>query len=375
MNKKEIREIRKRVRPDYTNIEHVYGCYVNGEGEIISRIDESLGLLTLEEKEKYINLLRKSLSGTPGRNLIDIEFSTKQVQSSDEHRLLSELRRTALKDQNILEAFYKCVVDNVDMGDDNYIILIAFDSYDVPKKDKNDEDAESDEVFRYIICSVSPVKTGKPVLSYSNEESRFRNLSLSQVIGQPEMGFMFPAFDNRSSNIYNALFYSRDGKGTHDDFIDAVFKTEVPMSALSQKDAFTQTLSETLKKECTFDVIQSVHDEIRQRIENCTEEDEEDGPLMLSYEETEEILEKSGMTEDKKDEFISACKEQFGENKTINPRNIINAKRFEIETEQAKIKIDPAFSSLVKTKVIDGHKYILIPADSGAEVNGVSIEI
>lgn len=374
MNKSEIHEIRRRIRPEQSTIQHIYGCYVNSKKEIISKFDEAVGLLSKEEEEKYIGLLKKTLSGGLGRNLMDISFSTKQVMDSDEHRLLSALRKTGLKDPSLLNRFYDCVIQNINMEDLNYLILLAYDSYDVPKKDRNDEDAESDEVFSYILCSICPVKTEKAVLSYSSKENRFHNLSISQIVSNPEIGFMFPAFDDRAANIYNALFYTRDTKGIHDEFIDAVFRTEVPMSVQQQREAFGETITESLSRDCSLDVIQSVHEELRDRIEKHKESRDPE-ELTLSIGEVTDILEKSGMQEEHRKSFVSGCEERFGENGRLSPDNIINSKKFEIKTESVKIQIDPQYSAFIRTKEIDGHKYILIPADSGAEVNGIRIHI
>ena len=376
MNKKEISELRKRITPDRSTIQHIYGCYVNSKKEIISRFDEPVGLLSKEEEEKYISLLKKTLSGGIGRNLMDISFTTKQVMEGDEHRLLSALRNTGLKDKSLLDRFFDCVIENFKPAEDdiNYLILMAYDSYDVPKKDKNDEEAESDEVFNYILCCICPVKTNKPVLSYSNEENRFHNLSISQIVANPEIGFMFPAFDFRTTNIYNAVFYSRDTKGMHDEFIDAIFRTEVPMSAMQQREAFRETVKESLSGDCSLNVLQAVHEKLRERIE-FHKESKDPEKLTLSVEEVSDILEKSGMNEEHRKAFEDGCRERFGEGKRLSPENIINSKKYEIQTESVKIRIDPQFSAFVKTQVIDGHKYILIPADGGAEVNGISIEI
>ena len=98
MTQKEIAELRRRFRPDKSAINHIYGCYVNGNREIISYLDEPLGIMPQEESEKYLSLLKKSLSGTQGKNLIDIVFSTQQVADSEEHRLLMALRDSQLKD-------------------------------------------------------------------------------------------------------------------------------------------------------------------------------------------------------------------------------------------------------------------------------------
>lgn len=374
MNKKEISEIRRRVRPDKSNIRHIYGCYVNSNKEIISKFDESLGLMDKDGQEKYVSLLKKALSGTPGKNLVNLSFTTKQVAGSDEHKLLSALRRTELKDALILDEFYSCVVRGLDMGDLNYLILIAFDAYDVPKSSKTGEREESEDVFRYIICSICPVKTSKPVLHYSSEESRFENLSLAQIVASPEIGFMFPSFDDRSANIYSALFYTKDTKGIHEELIDAIFKTEVPMPAKRQQETFGSVVQKTLDRECTLDVVQAVHEELKDRIEIHKESKDPD-PLELSYSEMADILEKSGMDGEQRDMFISECRENFGEDRPLSPENLVSTGKFEICTENVQIKADPSFSRFITTRVIDGKKYILIPADGEVAVNGIDIHI
>ena len=238
MNQKELREIRRRIRPEHNSITHLYGCYVNGSGEIISTLNESLGLLTAEEQEKYFALLKKSLSGALGKNLLDIAFATKQVLDSDEHRLLSALRKSEGQDPALLDQFYHTIIGHLDLDGGNYLILLAFDTYDVPHYGKDGSLGDAGEVYRYMLCAVCPVEGGKSELGYTPEDKRFHSAAAGQVVSAPELGFLFPAFDDRATNLYNALFYSRDCKADHADFIDAVFRTEVPMPAQRQRETF-----------------------------------------------------------------------------------------------------------------------------------------
>ena len=375
MNRKELNEIRRRLRSDRTNISRIYGCYVNGNKEIISRFDESVGLLSKEEQEKYIGLLKKTLSGAIGRNLQNLSFTTKQVAEGDEHKLLASMRRTALKDPLLLDEFYGAVVRSLSLDESNYLILLAYDAYDVLSYSKNGEKTEdSDSVFDYILCCVCPVKTAKPVLHYSDEEQCFHNLSLSQIVAAPELGFMFPAFDDRSANIYGTLFYSRDTKGVHGEFIEAVFKAEAPLSPKQQQDAFSAAVAETLEKEGSFDVVRAVHEELRERIA-VHKESKDPEPLELSVEEVEEIFERSGMESERREDFISSCAEHFGKDKLLSPDNIISGKKFDITTEQVKVSVSPEYSPFIRAEVIDGKKYILIPADGAVEINGIPVTV
>ena len=375
MNSKELGEIRRRIRPERSAIRHIYGCYVNGAKEIISYVDESMGLMSKEESEEYLTLLRKSLSGTLGRSLMEISFATKQVMDSDEHRLLSALRRTKLEDAALRDEFYKCVIGALDMEASNYLILLANDNYDVPHRGRDGQYIEDgDSVFSYILCCICPVKSGKAALGFSSDENRFHSCAVNQIVSSPELGFMVPAFDDRAANIYAALFYSRSAEVIHQEFIDAVFKTDVPMSPVRQREAFSEALSAALEQECSYGVVQSVHEQLSERIE-LHRESKDPEQLRITVDEVADILESSGMSAERAGSFAEKCGEEFGKDAELTPMNIIDAKHFEVCTPEVTVKVDPKYSALISTRVIDGRRYILIPADGGVEVNGISVTI
>lgn len=377
MNQNELKEIRRRFRPDKDNISRIYGCYVNAAKEIVTRIDMSLGLMDQEETEMYYKILKKSLSGTLGRNLIDIEFSTAQVENSDEHRLLQALRTSHLSDESMRELMYQRIIETLDFGDESYVILMASDSYDVPFKGGDDEvfDEGSSEVFDYFICCVCPVKDAKAALRYESEERAFRGASTGHVLGAPEIGFMFPAFDDRCVNIYNLLYYSRNISEIHDEFIRGIFNAaDIPMSAGAQKDAFGESLSAALGTDCSLEVIQAVHEDIREKLAFHKESKEPEAPEIY-IEDVDDILRKSGVPDDKINSFNEECQRQLGSSDTFNPGNLVETKKFEMVTPEVKISVDPEYAYRIKTKVIDGEKYILIPADGTVEVNGIEVSV
>ena len=377
MNQKELNELRRRFKPDRTAISKVYGCYVNSSRQIISYVDAPLGLLSQEEQEMYLNLLKKSLSGTLGRNLIDIEFSTRQVADSDEHRLLQTLRQTELQDPNARESLYRRIIDAIDMGESSYLILLAADTYDVPHRSRDDQEVPdgSDTVFRYFVCAICPVKDPTLALQYSDQDKEFRGSSTGHIALPPVLGFLFPAFDDRSANIYNALFYSKDTAQLHQEVIDAVFCIQnAPMSPQEQQNVFTSALTETLEKDCSYDVVQAVHEQLRGRIQEHKDSRDPE-PLTLSVREVGDVLTGSGVPEEKAEAFQEACRRQYGQDAALNPRNIIEAGKFQIATPEVKITVPPEYSYMVETRIIDGRRFILIPADDGVEVNGIPVTI
>ena len=291
MNQKELNEIRRRFKLDKNAISRIYGCYVNSNKEIIANIDASMGLMSQEEQEMYLGLLKKSLSGALGRNLIDIEFSTAQVTDSDEHRLLQTVRQTALQDRNSREALCRRIIDAMDMGETNYLILLAADTYDVPYRGRDDETFAdgSDTVYKYFVCSICPVKAPTLELKYSNEDSEFHSASTGHIALAPELGFLFPAFDDRA--------------------------------------------------------------------------------------EVGDMLSGSGVSAEKVEAFQEECRRQYGEDAALNPKNIIESGKFQITTPEVKIAVSPEYSYMIEARVIDGRRYILIPADDGVEINGIGVNI
>ena len=230
MNEKEVAEIRRRFKPEKSAVTHVRGCYVSAQGEVVSHFDQSLALMPQEEGENLMNLLRKTLSGGLGRNLLNLSFSTAQVVDSPEHKLLMALRDSQLQDQGAVEAFFQQVAASFRLEDIGYLILLAYDSYDVPYRGKDGgslEDA-SETVYSYILCSLCPVKETKPVLSYRVPENLFRNREVDWVIAPPEAGFLFPAFDDRCANLYEALYYTKNTGESHQELVDTLFRQELP---------------------------------------------------------------------------------------------------------------------------------------------------
>ena len=374
MNEKEIGEIRRRVRRDRSNMTAIYGCYVNAQKEIVSEFKQSTGIMPENEAEKYFGLMKKVLSGSVGKNLLDIRFKTSQVANSAEHKLLMELREDIANEENRL-ALYQKIIDNISF-DNGFVILLGRDAYDVPFKSKDDttQADASNETYTYLLCAVCPVKLTKPTLRYDAQEKTFHDGGANNIAAAPEVGFLFPAFDDRATNIYNALYYTRSPKDNYENLSQALFCVEPPKPAYEQKKSFEALLGSALAEECSLEVVQTVHDQIRQSID-MHKESKVAEPLLISKEEVKTALYTSGVSEASLSKFSVQFDEVFGFEAELHPKNIIDNKRFEIATPDVSIKVNPERSDLIETRVIGGVKYLLIPADETVEVNGVPISI
>ena len=375
MNDKEIAELRRRFRADKTSISRIRGAYVNEKREIISEMDQSVAMMTETEADEILSLLKKTLSGKVDTNLIDIHFTTQQVMESPQHKLLCNLRETALQDNALVHEFYQKIISSLEI-EGNYMILLASDAYDVftYRKDGGKDD-ESTELFRYILCAVCPIKMAKPALSYYVRENCFRNVVADSMISPPALGFMFPAFDNRSTNLYGALYYTRATDNSHTEFTDAIFNAgPLPMPATEQKETFRSVLADATGEACSLPVIRSVHAQLHQAMEEHKISKEPE-PLVVDKYVIRDMLGFCGVPEESIEQFEEKFDKGFGQNAALSPRNIVETNKFELKTPDVVIKVNPARTDLVETRVIDGVRYVLVRADGGVEVNGINVNI
>ena len=374
MTSKEIGELRRRMRPDRTNMTAVRGCYVSASGEILSTFRESVALMSQEDKESYLSIFRRVLSGAQDKNLIDLSFKTSQVADSDEHRLLMALRNSGLDDEQALETFYQTVTGAL-ASEDHYLILLAHERYDVPFKAKDGVHLEDgSEVFSYVLCAICPVKAGKETLSYETEDKAFHIRTPGYAAAMPELGFLFPAFDGRQTNLYNCLYYTRSAGDNHPELIEALFHITPPLPADEQKGSFDALLSQTLGEECSMEVVQAVQTDLRERIE-VHKETKSDEPLVVSGPEVRAVLENAGVSEEKLAGFQVKFEETFGDDAALSPRNLVDSKRMQLKTPDVIIHVAPDRGDLVETRTLGGVKYIMVRAEDGVELNGVDIQI
>ena len=387
MTPRELAEIKRRLNPDKRNPTVIRGCYVAADGHIISAFTQSVHALPDSDNEKFMAVFRRALSGTQGQNLLPVDFPAATVAEGEEHhRLLMTLRDSGLKDDDAVDTLFTRVIDAL-MNDPNrpaegagdesaarWLILLLHDGYDVPHRGSDGENdrERSVDVFRYILCCVCPVKPTKEALSWFSDTATFHTRDASWNVGNPEAGFMFPAFENRGANIYGALYYTRDIADLHDVLVDRVFGLPSFMPAAEQRETFQTVLQESLAEECSMEVVQAVHDTVSSMVEERST-DKNAEPLTLSKTEMKAVLQSCGVSEERTDDFEQRYSEAFGEFAQMPAVNIVNPKQYKVATPSVQIQVDPAHSDLVQTRVIDGKRYILVLADGDVMVNGMTV--
>lgn len=371
MIKQEINEIKRLYTPSNCSITRICGCYVDGEKNKKTEFKEAFLSLPEEEIFKYFELLRKTLSGTVGKNVLNLEFPLSSEEEGGTQEFLLRLRDSKLKDDTLLEEFYDKVISSYEYVG-NYLILLIHDAYDVPGKttDGLTMDDASDTVFEYILCCICPVNLSKPGLSYDAESNEFHNRVRDWIVEMPETGFLFPCFNDRCADIHSTLYYSKNPEEPHSEFVDGILGAVLPLSAGSQKETFQTLIEETLGDEAEYEVVKNIHENLTEMIEEHKEIPE---PLMLDKHQVKNLFEKSGVIEEKLADFEKLYDAAAGENTSLFVDNVANTRTFEVKTPDVVVKVNPDRADLVNTILIKGKRCLVIEINDHVEVNGITI--
>lgn len=415
MTKKDVLELKRRFKKSECTFTRLCGCYVNGEKEIVLNIGETF--LNLEEEEfyKYLDIAKKTLSGTVGNNLLELIFPLEEEEPGGKQQFLMGLRESGLKNEGLLESFYQHIIDTYDYAG-NYLILIFHDAYDVMRKtsDNNKLD-ESEEVYEYLLCAICPVTLSKPALGYLESENRIGPRIRDWVVGAPENGFVFPAFTDRSTDIHSIMYYTRNPKDPHPEFMELGLGCDPKPTATEQKETFKCIINNAIapieQEEGHYFM------EIQENLNSLIEEKEaiDDNscePLLLTSHTIQEVLVESGIPEDVTSVIERSYTEEFGDTPP-HVEHLIDSKALaanvhrkrekelvqQVQTLQQKLEetqqddtqpvtlpadelsedydvilnVKPEKVDQISSQIIDGKKCLVIPIDENehATVNGI----
>ena len=371
MNKKEILEIRKQFTPANCAITRICGCYVDHEKT--KKMESKDAFLSLPEEEafKYFDIFKKTLSGTVGKNMLNLEFPLDAEMPGGTQEFLMKLRDSKLEDDMLLEEFYDKVIATYDYAENYYIILIHA-MYDIPGKSSDGLEMfdASDEVYEYLLMSICPVSLSKAGLSYNAEDNRIQDRIRDWIVDMPSKGFLFPAFNDRSTDLHSVLYYTKKSEDLQPKMIDQLLGAKMPMSADTQKETFQMIIEDTLGEDGDYETVRNIHETLNDLIEEHKEEPE---PLALDKTEIKKIFEQSGVDAEKMESFDRNFEENAGEKASLLATNIAETRKFNIETPDVVIKVNPDRADLVETRIIDGRQCLVIPVDDHIEVNGINV--
>lgn len=427
MNKKEILELKRRFKKDEATFTRLVGCYVDGNRNKICNFGSKF--LTLEEEEyfKYLDIANKTLSGTYGNNLLDLSFPLEEEEVGGRQQILMALRETKLEDEALLNTYYDLVIDTYDHPG-NYLILLYHDTYDVMTRTTDSINLdESEETYSYLICAICPVDLSKPGLGYLENEQRIGNRVRDWVVGAPDTAFLFPAFNDRSTDIHSCLFYTKNTKEPHSEFMTNGLGCGVERTATEQKMAFHSIVRNALGAEAegTEDMLLDIQQNLSYMIEEYEETHDEEDIFVLDKDTIGKLLEESNVPEEKAQKIEKSVEEAFGDKPPV-AENVIDAKALvqnEIRLEKKEMEdqivvlnqqlsekntelaerttqlqekqeeidnymaetrnydvvlhVKPEKANQIHSSVIDGKKCIVIPMDENeqATINGISTNL
>ena len=321
---------------------------------------------------KYFEILKKTLSGTIGRNLLDMEFPLVQEAGGGAQEYLMKLRNSQLKDDELLDEFYDKVIETF-MYPENYYIILIHGAYDIPKKASDGIEMfdASDDVYNFILCSICPVKLTKPGLCYNEDTNSIEQRIRDWFVEMPVTGFLFPAFTDRNTDIHSILYYSKNPDELNAEFAHLLLGCELPLTASSQKETFNALVADTLQSECTYETVKTIHQALNGLLEERKDDPE---PPALDKNDVKRLLSENGATEETLEHFDEEFEQAGGSSQTaLYVSNVVNRRRFEIKTPNIVIQVKPECADLIETRMLDGRPYFVIPADDSVEVNGIPV--
>lgn len=386
MDKKEISEIKSLYDSvGECGITTLAGCYVNGSKEKIACFSETFLALPEEEIYKYLDIFRKTLSGSVGKSLINMEFCDAAGGNASFGRsMLSDLYRSELKDDGLIDDFYDAVIGSYEHTG-NYLILLIHQNYDVPGKTTDGFEMEdaSEEVYRYMLCSICPMNLTKPGLGFDDSDHMIHTLKQSWGVDQPDVGFLYPAFNDRSSDESQLLFYTKKTDILQHTLLSEVLDVKAPLPAKHQKEGFTGLVAEVLGEDADMDTVIALHDNLADYVNEQKEETGE-SEIRLDRAAVKNIFENSGLDETQMaafdesfdDKFDIALPEgsSFKVEERISADNIIPAKKYEVKNSDIDLKISTGRSDIIKTRMIDGVKCLVIEVTDDLTVNGIPVK-
>ena len=392
MNKSDQLELRKRFKKESCTISRLAGCYVDGYKNKVLTFNENFLNLDEDEFYKYMDLARKTLSGTIGNNILELDFPLEEESGGGKQQFYMGLRESRLKNDDLLDRLYDMIIENyVHTG--NFLILVFNDTYDIMSRTSdNIKLDESEEVYEYILVSICPVELSKPGLGYREEENRIGARIRDWVVGSPDTGFLFPAFDGRSQDIHKVDFYTKDVKDSHPEFVEAVIGTGTKRTAWELKRAFTAIVKSAYGSDESAgeDVLTDITESIAVRVQE--EIDDADAgyavtPAVLNKALIGEILKENEVEETKAQMILDECADEF-EEETPELGVMINKKELDEKQKQRRekelvrenaelkemlnvtnddnsviIKLPVSVENRISSRVIDDQKFVMIPVD------------
>lgn len=374
MTKREISEIKRLFKKGDNSFTRLCGCYVHGEERISETFCQAFQSLPEEDANKYLDIFKKTLSGGINKNLFSLTFPNEK-SANDCRSSLEKIVNSELKDENILETFYQRVIELYDTMED-YVILIIHNRYDVPGKGLDGIDMEdaSEDVYSYIVCAVCPVKLSEPGLGYRTKENDFASLERDRVIEMPEFGFLYPSFNERSTDLWETLYYSANAKALNKSFIEDFLYAGMPIAAPQQMESFCSIVDEVFEQQTDYQTVCAIKDSMDEYVAQKESDGARPEDCVLEPKDLKDLIEKASGKEIDDQTYSKVVKEIMPENGKLFGENLTNPKIFELKTSSAVVRVNTELTSKPEIRKIDGRNCIVVPIEGELKANGMIVK-
>ena len=200
INREDMLELTRRMTVARSSMTRIAGCYMDAEGFIDGTFNTNFLKLSNGEKDKNLALAKAIPFSETNKNLKQYEFSKSAMGPGSMWQLLMAMKSCGLKNDALMDTFYDLVAENY-KTDHEYAVFVFHDRYDIPVKAADHERLwDSEEIFEYLICAICPL-TG------------------DYEPGQPECGFLFPAFTDRSGDLNHVNVFQADELRSHKELL------------------------------------------------------------------------------------------------------------------------------------------------------------
>ena len=234
-------------------------------------------------------------------------------------------------------------------------------TYDIPSYASDGTKLEdSDGLYHFMVGAICPTKLEKPNLVYKRDKNFFEKAHRDFVLQTPEIGLLYPVFENREPNANKLLYYAKKSKkdsDLHPELLSNIFEADIPATSEVQKVDFAEKISESFEGKKDVRKLLDVKNSIEEKqfmLEMSGEEP------VLSKDDINDIFVKNGGKEVEFEEDVSLAA-------VSSDKLVISG------ANGLKINLTPEDVKTILQKNIDGRNYLLIPTED-LNFNGVPLK-
>ncbi len=376
MNKKEVAEIKKNFTDSsgFFTLNHVLTAYIDPQKNILCKDNKLFALIPEDEGAVIMESLKKVLSGSLGKNLVEYGFPNEEYAEDGSQNILYAAVQGKLEDEVSCDKLLTRIINNMEYAE-AYTLIIGYCSYSVMTRDKNDEDYDdASEEYNFIVTAVCPVSTGDDGLMFDRENAAIvKKANTDLIISRaPTDGFFYPVFSDRSPDVNRVMYYTKTPKKPNISVVNDVLGCEFVMSCQSEKETFQQVLTDVVSDELSYTVITQVNEAIRDIVTKSRNETEM--PL-IDDNKLHNILFDAGVSSEKLDALPAVFKEKVGDADGLTAENLIENKVV-LSTPEITVNISRDATDKVRTSVIGGRRCLVIDLDDPSiSINGLTTTI